>query len=64
MFRTLNLGQDRGNNHLSMDSGYDNHFCINLPYRQGPNQVDSSIDLLDKVILTKVVTQLTKNTGV
>ena len=61
MLRAFNLCQDTGNNHLLMDSGYDNHSCINLPYYQGPNQIDSSIDLLDKVILTKVITQPTKN---
>ena len=60
MLYALNLCQDTGNNHLSMDLGYDNHSCIYLPYCQGPNQVDSSINLLDKVILTKVVLQPTK----
>ena len=60
MFCALNLCQDTGKDHLSSDSGYDSHFCINLPYRQGPNQVDPSIDLLDRVILTKVVTRPTK----
>ena len=47
-----------------MDAGYGNQSCINLLYLQDPNQVDSSIDLLDKVILTKVVTQPAKNQGV
>ena len=43
-----------------MDSGYDNHSCINLLYCQSPNQVDPSIDLQDEVILLKVVTQPTE----
>ena len=58
----LNVCQDTSNDYLSMDSGYGNYSCINFPYRQGPNQVDSSIDLQDKVILPKVVTQPTKET--
>ena len=45
MTRALNLHQDTSNNHLLMDSGHDNHSCINLPYCEGPNQVDSRIDL-------------------
>ena len=60
ILRALNLCQDASNNHLSINSGYDNHSCINFPFRQGLNQVDLSTDLLDKVILTKVVTRLTK----
>ena len=60
MRRALNLCQDTSNNHLLMDSGYDNHPRINLPYCQHPNQVDSSIDPQDKVILTKVLTRPTK----
>ena len=56
MLRALNLCQDTSNNHLSMDSGYDYHSCINLPYRQDPNKVDSSINLFEEVILPKVVT--------
>ena len=60
MPRAFNLHQDTRNNHLLMDSGHDNHSCINLPYCQGPNQVDSSIDLQDKVILPKVITRSTK----
>ena len=58
--RTLNLCQDTNNDHLWMGSAYDNHSRINLPYCQRPNQVDSSIDLQDKVILPKVVTRPTK----
>ena len=62
MIRALNLCQVASNDHLLMDSGYDNHSCINFSFRQGLNQVDSSTNLLDKVILTKVVLQLTKET--
>ena len=62
ILRALNLCQDTDNKHFSMDSGYDNHSYINPPYHQGPNQVDSSIDLQDEVISTKVVTRPTKTT--
>ena len=60
MPRALNLRQDTSNDQLLMNSGYDNHFYINILHRQGSNQVDSSINLQDKVILNKVVTQRTK----
>ena len=60
MLRALNLCQDAGNDQLSTDSEYDNHSCINSPFRQDLNQVDSSTNLLDKVILTKVVTRPTQ----
>ena len=62
MLRALNLCQDTGNDHLAIDSLYNNHSCVNLLYCQGPNQVDSSINLLDKMVLTKVVTRPTKKT--
>ena len=65
MLCALNLCQDVGNDYFLMDSGYDNHSCINFPFWQGLNQADSSTNLLDKVILTKVVTQPTeKSRGV
>ena len=60
MPRALNLHQDTSNNHLLMGLRYHNYSCINLPYRQGPNQVDSSIDLQDEMILAKVVTRPTE----
>ena len=60
MLRALNLCQDVGNDHLSTDSGYDNHSCINFPFHCPLNQVDSSTNLLDKVILTEVVIQPTE----
>ena len=47
-----------------MDTGYDNHSCINLPYRQGPNKVDSSIDLQNKVIYPRLLHNQLKNQGV
>ena len=60
MLCALNLCQDVGNDHLSTDSGYDNHSCIDFPFCQGLNQVDSSTDMLDKMVLTKIVTRPTK----
>ena len=57
---TLYLCQDVGNNHLSTDLGYNNHSCINFPFHCDLNQVDSSTNLLDKVVLPEVVTQPTK----
>ena len=35
MLCALSFYQDTGNNHLSMDSGYNIHSCINLSYYQG-----------------------------
>ena len=55
-----NLCQDAGKDHLSMDSKYDNHSSINFSFCQGLNKVDSSNDMLDKVILTKDVKRPTK----
>ena len=51
---------DKGINHLSTDSRYDNHSCINFSFHGALNQVDLSTNLLDEVILTKVVLQSTK----
>ena len=42
-----------------MDLGYDNHSCINFPFYGALNQVYSSTNLLDKVILTEVAIQPT-----
>ena len=53
-----------GKNHLSTNSGSDNHSCINFPFHHALNQVDSSTNLLDKVILTEVVFRPTENQGV
>ena len=60
MYYNLNLCQDVGNDHLSTHLGYDNHSCINFSFHQGLNQVDASTNLLDKVVLPKVVTRPTK----
>ena len=60
MHRDLNLCQDVGNDHVLTHAGCDNHSSINFPFYQGINQVDSSTDLLDKVVLIKVVTRPTK----
>ena len=51
---------DIDNNHLSTNSEYDGHSGINFPLRIALNQVDSTTDLLDNVILTKVVLQPTE----
>ena len=45
---------DIGNNRLWTNSGYDIRSCINFPFHRALNQVDSSTDLLDEVILTEV----------
>ena len=55
----LHLHQDVGDNHLSTNSGYGNHSCINFPFNYTLNQVDSSKNLLDRVVLTEVVIQPT-----
>ena len=55
-FEELNRGID----HLSTNSEYDTRSRINFPLRHAPNQVDSNTNLLDKVILTKVVLRPTK----
>ena len=49
-----------GKDHLSTDSGYDNHSCINFPFHRALNQVDSNTDLLDEVILIEVVLRPTR----
>ena len=48
------------NNHLSTNLGYDKCSSINFPFHHALNQVDSSTDLLDEVILTEVVLRPTK----
>ena len=55
-FDELNIG----NNHLLTDSGYDNHSCINFPFLCALNQIDSSTDLIDNMILTEVVLRPTE----
>ena len=51
---------DMNNNHLSTNSTYDNHSILNFPLQFIPNQVDSTTDLLDEVVLTEVVMRPTK----
>ena len=60
MHRDLNLCQDVGNDHLLTHSRYNNHSCINFSFHQNLNQVYSSTDLLDKVVLIEVVTRPSK----
>ena len=55
---------DTDNNHLSTNSEYNDHSVINFPVQFVPNQVDSTNDLLDDVVLTEVVLHITKNQGV
>ena len=62
MYCALNLYQDIGNNNVSTYSGYDNHSCTDFLFHQGLNQIDSSTNLLDELVLTGVVTQQTKKT--
>ena len=49
------------NNHLSTNSTYSDHSVINFPFQFTPNHVDSTTNLLDEMVLTKVVTRSTKN---
>ena len=55
-FNELNID----NNHLSTNSEYDDHSCINFPLQFALNQVDSATDLLDDVVLTEVVIRPTE----
>ena len=48
------------NNHILTNSTYNDHCVFNFPLQFTPNQVDSTIDLLDEVVLTEVVMQPTK----
>ena len=55
-FEVLNMG----NGDLSTNSKYDNRSNINFLLHHALNQVDLNTNLLDKVILTKVVLQPTE----
>ena len=46
---------DINNNNLLIDSEYNDHSGINFPLQFAPNQVDSTTNLLDNMILTEVV---------
>ena len=55
-FEELNMS----NGDLSTNLKYDNRSNINFPLHHALNQVHSNINLVDKVILTKVVLRPTK----
>ena len=48
------------NNHLSTNSTYNDHSVLNFPLQFTPNQVDSTTNLLDEVVLTEVILQPTE----
>ena len=56
-FNKLNIN----NNHLLTNSEYNDRSVLNFPHQFTPNQVNSTTDLLDNVVLTAVVLQPTKN---
>ena len=58
-FNKLNID----NNNLSTNSEYDDQSGINFPFQFSLNQVDSTTDPLDEVVLTEVGRQ-PKNQGV
>ena len=51
---------DINNTHLLTNSKYNDHSVINFPLQFAPNQVDSTTNLLDDVVLTEVVLQPTE----
>ena len=51
---------DINDNHLSTNSEYNDHSVLNFPPQFTPIQVDSTTNLLDKVVLTEVVLQPTE----
>ena len=51
---------DINNNHLLTNSEYNDHSVLNFPLQFTPNQVDSTTDLLDEVVLTEVVLRPTE----
>ena len=55
-FKELNMGNDD----LLTNLEYDNCSSIDFPIHHALNQVDYNTNLVDKVILTKVVLQPTK----
>ena len=55
-FNKLNID----NNHVSTNSKYDDYSGINFPLQFAPNQVDSTTDMLDDVVLTEVVLRPTE----
>ena len=51
---------DINNNHVLTNSEYNNHSILNFPLQFTPNQVDSTTNLLDNVVLTEVVLRPTE----
>ena len=51
---------DINNIHLSTNSEHNVHLVLNFPLQFTPNQVDSTTDLLDEVVLTEVVLRPTE----
>ena len=51
---------DMNYNHLSVDSTHTDHSILNFPPQFTSNQVDSTTNLFDKVVLTEVVLQPTE----
>ena len=51
---------DINNNNLLTNSEYNDHSVLNFPLQFTPNQVDSTTNLLDEVVLTEVVLQSTE----
>ena len=48
------------NNHLSTNSEYNDYFVLNFPLQFTFNQVGSTTDPLDKVVLTEIILRPTK----
>ena len=48
------------NNHLSVNSTNNDHSVLHFPLQFTPNHVDYTTDMLDEVVLTKVVMRPTK----
>ena len=46
---------DINSNHLSPSLEYNDHSVLNFPLQFAPKQVDSTTNLLDEVVLTKVI---------
>ena len=55
---------DINDNYLSTDSEYNDYSVINFPLQFALNQVDSTTNLLDDVVLTEVVLRKPKHQGV
>ena len=51
---------DINNNYVFVNPTYNDHSILNFPLQFTPNHVDSTTNLLDKVVLTEVVMRLMK----